>query len=194
VAGGGGALLASLAWMCSDRYLGLGIPTLEGSVRGGWVPPGAFALKILFTAISLGAGGSGGIVTPIFFIGSTAGSTLATVLGFDRGTFAAIGMVALLAGAANAPLAASIMAIELFGPAVAPFAAIACIASFVIVGHRSVYPSQILGMAKTRSVRVTAGVDLANMDEIRIRPTSRRLHRLMRALRRARRRRITGEL
>jgi H+/Cl- antiporter ClcA len=143
--------------------------------------------------MSLGVGGSGGIVTPIFFIGATAGSTLATVLGFDQGTFAAIGMVALLAGAANAPVAASIMAIELFGPGVAPFAAIACIASFVIVGHRSVYPSQILGIAKTRSVRVAAGVDLASMDEIRIRPTSRRLHRLLRVLRRAERRRIAGE-
>ena len=89
VAGGGGALLAALAWIFSDRYLGLGIPTIEGSIRGGWVPSGAFALKMLFTAISLGVGGSGGVVTPTFFIGATAGSTLAAALGFDRGTFAA---------------------------------------------------------------------------------------------------------
>jgi H+/Cl- antiporter ClcA len=193
VAAGGGVLLAGLAWIFSDRYLGLGIPTIEGSVRGGWVPPLAFALKILFTSISLGVGASGGIVTPTFFVGAAAGSTLASALGFDRGTFAAIGMVALLAGAANAPLAASIMAIELFGPAVAPFAAIACIGSFVLVGHRSVYPSQILGVAKTRSVRVPAGVDVGSLEDIRIRPSFRRLHRLLRAFRRATRERSAGE-
>jgi len=128
-------------------------------------------------------------VTPTFFIGATAGSTLAVVLGFDRGTFAAIGMVALLAGAANAPLAASIVAIELFGPAVAPFAAIACIGSFVIVGHRGVYPSEILGVAKTRSVQVPAGVDVGSLENIRIRPSFHRLHLLLRAARG----RTTGE-
>jgi len=174
-----------MAWLTSDRYLGLGIPTLEASIRGAWVPIDAALLKIVFTAVSLGTGGSGGIVTPIFFIGATSGSTLGRLLGFDTGTFAAIGMVSVLAGATNAPLAASIMAIELFGAAVAPFAAIACIASFVIVGHRSVYPSQILGVAKTRSVRVPAGTDVGSLEDIRIRPSLHRLHLLLRALRRS---------
>jgi H+/Cl- antiporter ClcA len=183
VAGGGGALLAALGWIFSDRYLGLGIPTIEASVRGAWVPPQAFLLKIVFTAISLAVGGSGGIITPTFFIGASAGSALAGVLGFDRGTSAAIGMVALLAGAANAPLAGAIMSIELFGPAVAPFAAIACIVSFVIVGHRSVYPSQILGVAKTRSLRVPRGVDIGSFEGAPVpRPSSSLLRWLLRLL------------
>jgi H+/Cl- antiporter ClcA len=185
LAAGGGSLLAGLAWLASPRYLGLGIPTLEASIRGAWVPAEAWLLKIVFTAISLGAGGSGGIVTPIFFIGATAGSALGDLLGFDRGTFAAIGMVSLLAGATNAPLAAAIMAIELFGPAVAPFAAISCIVSFVMVGHRSVYPSQRLGIAKTRSVRVRRGAELGEMPEVAVRPTGlRRLRAIAAALRR----------
>ena len=192
VAAGGGALVAGLAWIFSDRYLGLGIPTLERSLGGGGVPSGAFLLKILFTALSLGAGGSGGIVTPIFFIGATTGSALAATLGFDPGTFAAIGMVALLAGAANAPLAASIMAIELFGPAVGPFAALAAIASYVIVGHRSVYPSQILGVAKTRSLRVPAGTEVGSLEDIQMRPSSHRLYVLLRMRRRAAWRRNTS--
>lgn len=181
----GGSLLAGLAWLTSDRYLGLGIPTLEASIRGAWIPTNAAFLKIVFTAISLGTGGSGGIVTPIFFIGATAGSTLGRVLGFDPGTFAAIGMVSLLAGATNAPLASSIMAIELFGPAVAPFAAISCIVSFLMVGHRGVYPSQILGIAKARSIRVPSGGevgDLVNLKTRRLR--LRRLALVGKALRR----------
>ena len=156
-----------------------------GSVHpGAWIPTDAALLKIVFTAISLGTGGSGGIVTPIFFIGATAGSTLGA-LGFDRGTFAAIGMVSLLAGATNTPLAASIMAIELFGPAVAPFAAISCIVSFLMVGHRSVYPSQILGIAKTLSVRIPRRVEVGDLVGLKTRRWRlRRLVVIGKALRR----------
>ena len=129
-------------------------------MRGEHVPAAAALLKIAFTAVSLGTGGSGGIVTPIFFVGATAGSTVAESMGLDPGMFAAIGMVALLAGAANAPLAASVMAIELFGPAIGPFAAIAAIVAFMMSGHRSVYPSQVLGMPKTGSLSLKRGGSL----------------------------------
>ena len=187
IALGGGGLVAALAWLTSDRYLGLGVPTLEASILGAWVPWDAALLKILFTSISLGTGGSGGIVTPIFFIGATAGNTLGALLGFDRGTFAAIGMVSLLAGAANAPLSASIMAIELFGPAVAPYAAMSCVVSFLIVGHRSVYPSQILGMSKARSVRVQAGAELGSVRGVDVRRVRlRRTAAILKALRKRR--------
>jgi hypothetical protein len=67
------------------------------------MPPDASLLEILFTAMSLGTGGSGGIVTPIFFIGATAGSAAAHIMGLDQGTFAAIGMVAVQAGAGECP-------------------------------------------------------------------------------------------
>lgn len=186
---GGGGVLAALGWLVSGRYLGLGLDTIEASIRGAWVPPLAFVWKILFTAISLGVGGSGGIITPIFFVGATAGSTFGHLLGFDRGTFAAIGMVAMLAAAANTPLSASIMALEMFGVDVGPVAAIACIVSFVMVGHRSVYPSQVLAAAKTPSVRIRAGREVAapGVVEVRVRGP-RRLQARWRARRLALRR------
>jgi H+/Cl- antiporter ClcA len=170
VAAAGGAFLALGALLVSDRYLGLGLPTLEAAVRGEAVPAEASLLKIVFTAVSLGSGGSGGIVTPIFFIGATAGSTLGWVMGLDVATFAAVGMVSLLAGAANAPLAASVMAIELFGPAIGPYAAISAIVAFVMSGHRSVYPSQVLGMPKTASLSLRRGVEMRGPSEIDARP------------------------
>jgi H+/Cl- antiporter ClcA len=107
--------------------------------------------------ITLSLGGSGGIITPIFFIGATAGTAFATVFGLDKATFGAIGLVGLLAGAANTPIAASIMAMELFGPKIAPYAAVACVVSFLISGHRSVYPSQVLSIRKSSSVIVETG-------------------------------------
>ena len=72
----------------------------------------------------------------------------------------------MLAGAANTPIAASILAVELFGPEVAPYAAIACVISFIMTGHRSVYPSQILSMKKSASINVSLGQEMQS-----VRPT-----------------------
>jgi H+/Cl- antiporter ClcA len=188
VAAAGGAVVAVGAWATSERYLGLGLPSIEAAVGGQAMPAAAPLLKIIFTAVSLGTGGSGGIVTPIFFIGATVGSTLGHLLGLDPGTFAAIGMVALLAGAANAPLAASVMAIELFGPGVGPFAALAAIVAFIMSGHRSVYPSQVLGMPKTHSLGLRRGVEMGGEAEIDTRIALARWRAFRRALRGFRRR------
>ena len=83
--------------------------------------------------------------------------------GLDIATFSAIGLVSLLAGAANTPIAASIMAVELFGPQVAPYATIACVISFLMTGHRSVYPSQLLAVRKSTSIQVETGKEMENI-------------------------------
>lgn len=158
----GGILLIILTFLFSTYYLGLGLDTIETCLQGGKVPWYAFLLKMLFTSITLNFGGSGGIITPIFFIGAAAGVTFANLLGWETAVFAAVGFVSVLAGAANTPIAASIMAVEIFGPAVAPYACIACVISFLMTGHRSVYPSQILSMQKSRSINVEMGGEIGN--------------------------------
>ncbi len=155
-----GACLVGLAFAFSPRYLGLGLDTIQQALEGAHVPVFSFLAKMLFTSITLSFGGSGGIVTPIFFVGATAGHAFAWVLGYDLAVFSAIGMVSLLAGAANTPISASIMAVELFGPAVAPYAAMACVISFLMTGHRSVYPSQVLAASKSRSLIVSKGREI----------------------------------
>jgi len=166
----GGGILAALAWIFSDRYLGLGLDTIRESVEGAAVPYGGFLLKMLFSSVTLAFGGSGGVVTPIFFIGATAGSTFGRVLGFDPNIFAAIGMVSLLAGAANTPISASIMAVEIFGPTVAPYAAVACVISFLMTGHRSIYPSQVLSMVKSSSLMVEMGKEMRDTHGVSFEP------------------------
>jgi H+/Cl- antiporter ClcA len=161
----GGAALVILAFLFSTRYLGLGLDTIKSVLEGGSVFPGAFILKMLFTSITLSFGGSGGIVTPIFFIGATSGSVFSQIFGFDKAVFSAIGMVSLLAGAANAPISASIMAVELFGPAVAPYAAVACVISFLMTGHRSVYPSQVLATSKSSSLDMATGGEVKDIPD-----------------------------
>ena len=114
-------------------------------------------LKILFTCITLNFGGSGGVVTPIFFIGATSGVLFADILGLNPTIFAAIGFVALLAGAANTPIAATIMAVEIFGSDIMLYAGVACVISFFITGHRSIFPSQVLNIQKSTSIAAVAG-------------------------------------
>jgi H+/Cl- antiporter ClcA len=166
----GGGILVVLALITSTRYLGLGLETIETALEGGKIMPYDFIIKIVFTCITLAFCGSGGIVTPIFFIGSTAGSVIGILLGYDPSMFAAIGMVSLLAGATNTPISASIMAIEFFGPNIAPYAAVSCIVSYLITGHRSVYPSQVLAVTKSPSIQIEAGIVMDKLKTIKIRP------------------------
>ncbi len=166
----GGSVLVILAFIFSTSYLGLGLETIKNAIEGDGVNPGAFILKMLFTSITLSFGGSGGIVTPIFFVGATAGNTFGSLLGLDRSLFAAIGTVGLLAGAANTPISASIMAVELFGPQIGPYAAVACIISFLMTGHRSVYPSQVLSMGKSASLAVEKGREMREIEDVEFQP------------------------
>jgi H+/Cl- antiporter ClcA len=156
----GGGLLIALALLFSQQYLGLGLNTIEASLEGHRIIWYAFIVKAIFTSITLNFGGSGGIVTPMFFIGATAGTVVAQVLREDVATFSAIGLVSLLAGAANTPIAGSILAVEYFGATIAPYAAVACVVSFVMTGHRSVYPSQVLAIEKSPSLEVTIGEEI----------------------------------
>ncbi len=149
----GGAMVA-LSLIFGRSFFGLGLGSIREGLSGEKILWYAFAAKMLFTSMTLNFGGSGGIVTPIFFIGVTAGSLFADIFGLDRSTFAGIGMVALLAGSTNTPIASSIMAVELFGAKISPWAALACVISFLITGHRSVYPSQIIGFVKSSSIEI----------------------------------------
>ncbi len=171
----GGGILAGMALIFSPLYLGLGLNTIETALSGKPVPEASFLLKMVFTSITLSFGGSGGIVTPIFFVGSTAGNLFARWFHLDPSTFSAIGMVSVLAGAANTPISASILSVELFGPLVTPYAAIAGIVSFLMTGHRSVYPSQKLLLKKSPSIEVETGKFIRDIKILRPRPRKKSL-------------------
>ena len=109
----------------------------------------AFALKSFLLAVTLAGGGSGGVLTPTFYIGAAAGALFASVFGLDVGFFGALGFVACVAGAVNTPMAATFLAVGLFGEAIAPYAGIVCVLTYMLVGARSLYPTQILVLPKS---------------------------------------------
>tara|TARA_B100000427_G_C15518976_1_gene599468 strand:+ start:1315 stop:2697 length:1383 start_codon:yes stop_codon:yes gene_type:complete len=159
-----GLIIVLLAYVFSTDYLGLGLDVIDRSLSGQHIIWYAFLIKIFITSLTLGAGGSGGVLTPLFFIGSTAGVVFADFFGVDRSMFAAFGFVSVLAGAANTPLAACVLAIELFGSMIAPYATIACVISFFMSGYRSIFPSQVLSSDKTRSIVMRQGEEVEGFE------------------------------
>lgn len=144
----GGAVIAlSVAVLHTYRYIGLGIPTIVAAFQHP-LAPWDFAGKFAYTVASLASGFKGGEVTPLFYIGATLGNALAPLLHLPVAMLAGLGFVAVFAGAANVPLACTVMAIELFGPSIAPFAAVACVVSYMFSGHAGIYHAQRLGRAK----------------------------------------------
>jgi len=112
------------------------------------LPAYDFAIKILFTVVTLSAGFKGGEVTPLFFIGALLGNALSFVIPMPLSVLTGIGFVAVFAGATNTPIACTIMAVELFGFDIAAFAAIACLIAYFISGNHSIYEQQLNGKSK----------------------------------------------
>jgi len=144
----GGMLIALLAFLLSEKYLGLGFDTIELVLEGQKATIIDSILKMIFTSFTLSFGGEGGIITPIFFVGSTSGAWLGRILHVNTSLFAALGLVSVLSGMTNTPVASSFLALELFGPDIGPCAAVSCIISFLVAGHKSIYPSQIVETKK----------------------------------------------
>lgn len=145
----GGAVVVIL-WRLvgTNDYLGLGMPMILRAFTDPQLPAYAFAVKLVFTAVTLGAGFLGGEVTPLFFIGATLGSVLARLLGMPIELGAAIGLAAAFGSAANAPIALSVMAVELFGVGVLPHVVVVAVLAYVLSGHRGIYSAQRLQVGK----------------------------------------------
>jgi len=175
IAAAGGVFLAVFYALVGDPYAGLGVPTIESALAAtGSVALLAFLWKIVATAVTLESGGSGGIVTPLFFIGATSGAAFARLLHLPTGLFAAFGFVSVVAGAANTPIAAAVMGIELLPRDVGVYAALAAGTAFLLVGHRSVYASQKIGLSKSAGLDVRMDVAIGDLtrSEVQVRPGS----------------------
>ena len=144
----GGLVIVALALLFGRGELGLSLPVAAEALSGQDVGFSVFALKILFTAVTLGSGFQGGEVTPLFIVGATLGAALAPVFGVPVAVLAAVGFVAVFAGAANTPLACTIMGVELFGSGMVVPIAVGCVVAYVFSSHRSIYGRQRLGEGK----------------------------------------------
>jgi len=145
----GGVLIVALTLAVGTYdYNGAGMHVIENALAGG-ARPEAFALKTVFTAITIAAGFKGGEIVPAFFVGSTLGCAVAPLLGLNPGFAAAIGFVCLFCAVVNCPMASLFLSLEVFGAEGFLYFAIACSVSYLMSGNFSLYKSQRFAYSKT---------------------------------------------
>lgn len=118
-----GGLLVGLIGYFLPQVYGTGNPIIEQALHGPVLIPLALALivaKIIATSCFIGSGGSGGLFAPALFIGGWAGNFFGQIsakmlpgLAAVPGSYAVIGMGAMFAGLAHAPLTAILFIFEL---------------------------------------------------------------------------------
>jgi H+/Cl- antiporter ClcA len=139
---GGGVIIVGLSMIFrSGTYNGAGMDVIRAAFDGK-SPDEAFVLKIIFTAITLGAGYKGGEIVPTFFVGATFGCLYGHLTGYPTQLAAAMGIVALFCGVTNCPVASVLIAAELFGYDGMLYYLIAVAISYSISGYYGLYGAQ----------------------------------------------------
>ena len=150
-----GCILVGLTLLLGTQaYLGSGMGIIEHIFHEGQTHWYTFALKMLFTAITLGAGFKGGEIVPSFTIGAALGCTAASLLGLPAQLVAACGMVAIFCGVTNSPITSLLIAFELFGFEGMPYYLVAVAVSYMVSGNQSLYHKQKIMFSKTRTTFV----------------------------------------
>jgi len=120
-----GGLLLGLLLLGVPELYGVGYPPLENAIHGQYAV--AFLLlllvgKILASSLTIAIGGSGGVFAPALFMGAMLGSaygaavhSLLPGLTAPAGAYGLVGMGAVFAAAARAPITAVIIIFELTG-------------------------------------------------------------------------------
>jgi H+/Cl- antiporter ClcA len=146
----GGCIVIALTLLCGTYdYNGAGTEVIARAVEGD-VVPAAFILKIVFTAVTLGAGFKGGEIVPTFFIGATFGCLFGQVMGISPSLCAAAGMAATFCGVTNCPLTTLLISFELFGFSAVPYFMIVIPVSYLLSGYRGLYKEQVIVYSKYR--------------------------------------------
>ena len=146
----GGALVLGLTLLAGDQtYNGAGDGVIRRMLAGDTIPE-AFLLKILFTALTLGAGFRGGEIVPVLFTGCAFGVWAGPLLGLPHGFSGALGMAATFCGATNCPLTSILLAYELFGGHGLTLYALCIGVSYMLSGYHGLYSEQKIIYSKFR--------------------------------------------
>jgi len=171
----GGLLIIAITFILGKPdYLSLGVDpqypgavTIPSAFHQGGADTWSWLWKTIYTTITLATGFKGGEVTPLFYIGATLGNTLAFMLNSPVSLFAALGFIAVFAGATNTPLACTFMGIELFGGEHALLFGIACFTAYLFSGNTGIYSSQKIAVPKIFDPHFTGQTSLADENKKR---------------------------
>jgi CIC family chloride channel protein len=173
-----GGLIIGLIGLWFPQVFGVGYEVIESTIYGG-IGLGVVIilvfLKIIATSITLGSGGSGGIFAPSLFVGALLGEAFGRVVSMifpatviPPGAFALVGMAAVFAGAAHAPISAILLLFEMTGNyQILPPLMITCVISVVIVrrtSRASIYTMKLL----RRGIDIEKFAEIDLMDSITV--------------------------
>lgn len=148
----GGCFVILLTLLVGDqRYNGAGMNMIASYMNNGTVPWEAFLLKMLFTAVTLGAGYKGGEIVPTFFTGAAFGCLFGNLIGFSPALCTAVGMSALFCGVTNCPITSLLISFELFGYEGMPYFLLAIAFSYMLSGYFGLYHSQKIIYSKYKT-------------------------------------------
>lgn len=150
IAAAGVVLVIINTLLQTTDYMGAGMQVIERCIVDATVRPEAFLLKILVTAVTLGAGYKGGEIVPAFFVGATFGCMLGGLLGLSPSLCGAVGMVAMFCGVTNSPITALLIGLEIFGMGAASYLLLGVAVSYMLSGYHSLYHTQKIMYSKYR--------------------------------------------
>jgi len=152
------------------QILGCSYDPITQAIQGDFVWQtllALLALKVVATALTLGSGGSGGILYPCLFMGAALGGVLGLVFNIlapniapHAGGYALVGMGAVLGAAIQAPMTAIMMGFELTGSyAVILPLMTSCVIATVV--HRRLMRHSIYAQALIdRGIDISAGREM----------------------------------
>jgi len=138
---GGLLLLALYALEGSYRYDGLGLDVIQRSL----LSPSSFLdplYKAFFTVLTVSTGFKGGEFIPMVFMGATLGSALSLWIPASLSLLSSVGFASVFGAASKTPLACTVMAMEIFGWRLGPFALVSCFVAYFVSGSKGIYSSQ----------------------------------------------------
>jgi H+/Cl- antiporter ClcA len=147
----GGLFVIILTLLVGDQtYNGTGINVIARCFQND-VAPEAFILKMIFTAVTLGAGFKGGEIVPSFFTGAAFGCLFGNLIGFSPTLCTAVGMTAVFCGVTNCPITSLLISFELFGYDGMPYFLLAVAFSYMLSGYFGLYHSQKIIYSKYKT-------------------------------------------
>ena len=148
---GGVLVLTASGLLGSDMYLGSGMGIIEHIFHEGETGKLTFLLKMIFTALTLGAGFKGGEIVPSLTIGAAFGCVMAPVIGLPVSLAAACGMAGVFCGVTNCPITSLLIAFELFGFEGMPYYLTTVAVSYMLSGYYGLYHAQKIMYSKTET-------------------------------------------
>ena len=147
---GGCFVLAVTLMVGSQTYNGTGMNIIDKCISGT-VRPEAFILKMLFTALTLGAGYKGGEIVPSFCTGAAFGCLYGNLFGFSPTLCTAVGMTSVFCGVTNCPITSLLISFELFGYDGMPYFLLSIAFSYMFSGYFGLYHSQKIVYSKYKT-------------------------------------------